>query len=67
MMAKPKWFWFDTYEDTMEWLLLVLAAINLGVYSALFWGWLWTGTLVMAMALLGVVLLKVRSYYYAYA
>jgi hypothetical protein len=50
----------------MEWLLLFLAAINLGIYTALVWGWLWTGTLVMAMALLGVLLLKVRSQY-AYA
>jgi len=50
----------------MEWLLLFLTAINLGIYTALVWGWLWTGTLVMAMALLGVLLLKVRSEY-AYA
>jgi len=65
-MKKPTRFSVEAYDDSMEWLLLYLAAINLGIYSALLWGWLWTGTLVMAMALLGVMLLKARSQY-AYA
>jgi len=65
-MKKSTRFWFGSNEDAMEWLLLFLAAINLGIYTAMVWGWLWTGTLVMAIALLGVLLLKVRSQY-AYA
>jgi hypothetical protein len=65
-MRKSTRVCFESSDDGMEWLLLFLTAINLGIYTALVWGWLWTGTLVMAMALLGVLLLKVRSQY-AYA
>lgn len=65
-MRKSTRVCFESDDDAMEWLLLFLTAINLGIYTALVWGWLWTGTLVMAMALLGVLLLKVRSEY-AYA
>lgn len=52
MTRRGRETYVDTYEEVMEWLVLMLGAINVGVYTALFYGWVWIGTLATATALL---------------
>ena len=58
MASRGREMYVNTYEDVMEWLVLILGAINVGIYTAMFYGWVWTGILTTATALLIVYAVK---------
>jgi hypothetical protein len=60
MARRGRETYVDTHEEMLEWLVLILGAINVGIYTALFYGWVWTGILTTATALLIVFAVKGR-------
>ena len=58
MASRGRETYVHTYEEVMEWLVLILGAINVGIYTSLFYGWVWIGILTTATALLIVFAVK---------